>query len=38
MSKEADIKIAQSTPMLPITEIARAAGIADEYLEPLMAN
>ncbi|MCR4783765.1 MAG: formate--tetrahydrofolate ligase [bacterium] len=34
MSKEADIKIAQSTPMLPITEIARAAGIADEYLEP----
>ena len=28
-----DIEIAQSTPMLPITEIAAAAGIGDSFLE-----
>ena len=28
-----DIEIAQSTEMLPITEIAKTAGIDDKYLE-----
>ncbi len=32
-SFKTDIEIAQETPMLPITEVAKAAGIGDEYLE-----
>ena len=28
-----DIEIAQSTPMKPIGEIAKTAGVAEEYLE-----
>ncbi len=28
-----DIEIAQSTPMKPITDIAKVAGVADQYLE-----
>ena len=32
-SFKTDIEIAQETPMLPITEVAKAAGISDEYLE-----
>ncbi len=30
---KSDIEIAQETPMLPITEIAKAAGVDDKYLE-----
>ena len=33
MEFKTDIEIAQSTPMRPITEIAKAAGVADKYLE-----
>jgi len=33
MEYKTDIEIAQSTPMRPITEIAKAAGVADKYLE-----
>jgi len=33
MSYTSDIEIAQSTPMLPIAEVARAAGIDEKYLE-----
>jgi len=33
MGYKTDIEIAQSTPMRPITEIAKAAGVADKYLE-----
>ena len=29
-----DIEIAQETPMLPILEIARRAGVPEEALEP----
>ena len=32
--RKSDIEIAQSTPMLPVGEIAAAAGIEDRYLEP----
>ena len=30
---KSDIEIAQSTQMRPITEIAKTAGIGEEYLE-----
>ncbi len=30
---KSDIEIAQATPMLPITEVAKAAGIDEKYLE-----
>ena len=33
MSYKSDIEIAQSTPMLPIEEVARGAGIDGKYLE-----
>ena len=33
MGFKSDIEIAQETPMLPITDIAEKAGIADKYLE-----
>ena len=33
MGYKSDIEIAQETPMLPITEIAKKAGIDDKYLE-----
>ena len=33
MEFKTDIEIAQSTPMRPITEIAKTAGVADKYLE-----
>ena len=33
MEFKTDIEIAQSTPMRPITEIAKVAGVADKYLE-----
>ena len=33
MEFKTDIEIAQSTPMRPITEIARVAGVDDKYLE-----
>ena len=33
MGYKSDIEIAQSVTMKPITEIAKVAGIADEYLE-----
>ena len=31
---KSDIEIAQETPMLPITQVAEAAGVAESYLEP----
>ena len=34
MEKKSDIAIAQETPLLPIGEIAREAGIPEEYIEP----
>ena len=33
MEFKTDIEIAQSTPMRPITDIAKVAGVADKYLE-----
>ena len=33
MSFKSDIEIAQSTPMLPITQIAETAGVDEKYLE-----
>ena len=33
MEYKTDIEIAQETPMLPITEIAKVAGVDDKYLE-----
>ena len=33
MAYLSDIEIAQSTPMQPITEIAKAAGVDDKYME-----
>ena len=33
MEFKTDIEIAQSTPMRPITDIAKVAGVADQYLE-----
>ena len=33
MSFKSDIEIAQETPMLPITEIAKTAGVDEKYLE-----
>ena len=33
MAYLSDIEIAQKTPMKPITEIAKTAGIGEEYLE-----
>ncbi len=33
MAYKSDIEIAQETPMLPITEIAKTAGIDEKYLE-----
>ena len=33
MEFKTDIEIAQETEMLPITEIAKAAGVDDKYLE-----
>ena len=33
MAHLSDIEIAQSTKMQPITEIARVAGVDEEYLE-----
>ena len=33
MEFKTDIEIAQSTPMRPITEIAKVAGVDDKYLE-----
>ena len=33
MGFKSDIEIAQETPMLPITEIAKMAGVDDKYLE-----
>ena len=33
MEYKSDIEIAQSTPMLPIAEVAQAAGIDEKYLE-----
>ena len=33
MSFKSDIEIAQSTPMLPITQIAETAGVNEKYLE-----
>ena len=34
MERKSDIAIAQETPLLPIGEIAREAGIPEEYIEP----
>lgn len=34
MERKSDIAIAQETPLLPIGEIAREAGISEEYIEP----
>ena len=33
MAYLSDIEIAQSTPMQPITEIAKVAGVDDKYME-----
>ena len=33
MAQLSDIEIAQAAKMQPITEVAKTAGIADEYLE-----
>ena len=33
MEFKTDIEIAQETPMLPITEIAKTAGVDEKYLE-----
>ncbi|MBQ8090413.1 MAG: formate--tetrahydrofolate ligase, partial [Pyramidobacter sp.] len=33
MTYKSDIEIAQATPMQPITEVAKTAGIDEKYLE-----
>ena len=33
MAYLSDIEIAQSTPMKPITDIAKVAGVGEDYLE-----